>query len=183
MNMSSPWLYLPPLLLVAAAFVAGMGMVGRTARKPETSAGDQPTIRWALVALLLLVAAVHVPLIGEHLEEAPYMGVAFAVFVAVAFVVATGLALGPSRLGFAVAAGLCGCAIVAFLATRLTAFPQISDDVGNWSEPLGIVALATETAVVALSRVATRRLSLRRSSGDAAGRRHALVGRGSATTS
>jgi hypothetical protein len=178
MNMSSPWAYLPPLLLVAGAFVAGIGMVGRTARKPETAAGDQPTIRWALVALLLVVAAVHVPLISEHLEEAPYMGVAFAVFVAAAFAVATGLALGPSRLGFTVAAGLCACAIVAFLATRLTAFPQISDDVGNWSEPLGIAALATETAVVALSQWA-----LRRSSGGPAPARHALFGGGTPTTS
>ena len=58
--------------------------------------------RWPTAALLLLIAAVHVPLIGDHLEEAPYVGWLFiplascASLLAVAVLVADAPASGRS---------------------------------------------------------------------------------------
>ena len=43
---------------------------------------------------------------------------------------------------------VCGAAIVGYAATRLVAFPQLADDVGNWLEPLGVVAVVSEGVVV-----------------------------------
>jgi hypothetical protein len=52
---------------------------------------------------------------------------------------------------------VCGAAVVGYVATRLTAFPQLADDVGNWFEPLGVVSVLTEALVVVLAVVAVRR--------------------------
>ncbi|MDQ2788246.1 MAG: hypothetical protein M3Y73_00515 [Actinomycetota bacterium] len=50
-------------------------------------------------------------------------------------------------------------AIVGYIGTRSVAFPQLADDVGNWLEPLGIVAILAEAVVViaAVNGVAARR--------------------------
>ncbi len=38
--------------------------------------------------------------------------------------------------------------VLGYAATRLVAFPELGDDVGNWLEPLGVIAVASELAVV-----------------------------------
>ncbi len=108
--------------------------------------------RWPAAVTLLVVAGVHIPLIGEHLSEAPYVG---ALFIALS-VVSIGLALvllvadlPAVWLSIAVVVIL---AIVAFVLSRTVGLPQIGDDVDNWTEPLGFPALASEvlTALFAL---------------------------------
>lgn len=42
-------------------------------------------------------------------------------------------------------------AVVAFLASRTVGLPQIHDDIGNWSEPLAVPALAVEVLTVAFA--------------------------------
>ena len=65
---------------------------------------------------------------------------------------------------FAVAGALCAAAIGAYCMTRLIAFPQLADDVGNWGETAGVVSVASEAAVVALSLVFARAHTNRRRS-------------------
>jgi hypothetical protein len=108
--------------------------------------------RWrGLVALAALVAAAaHVPVIGPHLEEAPYMGVLFLLLTIACAALAVTLMLHDSAGVYAAAVVLCGTAIVGYAATRIVAFPELADDVGNWLEPLGVLAVLSEaTAVVA----------------------------------
>ena len=45
----------------------------------------------------------------------------------------------------------CLLAVTAFLASRTVGLPQLADDVGNWTEPLGFPALVSESLVVALA--------------------------------
>jgi hypothetical protein len=118
---------------------------------------SQNAIRQPVIALLLVTAAAHVPVISEHLEEAPYMGYLFIGFTLATFALATALAVRPGRSWYLVAAGVCATGIVAYVATRLVAFPRLADDVGMWTEPLGMVCITTEAAAVALSLVALRR--------------------------
>ena len=106
--------------------------------------------RWLVVALLAVAAVAHIPLVGEHLMEAPYMGVLFVLFTAAALLTAGALALKASALRYAAATGLCAAAVVTYAATRLVAFPQLADDVGAWAEPLGVLSIAVEAAVVVL---------------------------------
>src|SRR4051812_16411074 len=111
-------------------------------------------LRWPTAAALLVAAAAHIPVTPEHLHEAPYMGWLFVGFTIVAAITAVTLAIwGTAPAPFLVAGALCAAAIAAYALTRLIAFPELSDDVGNWGEPLGVLSIASEAGVVFLSVV------------------------------
>ncbi len=115
------------------------------------------TRRTTLLAVLASVAAAaHVPGIAEHLEEAPYMGVLFALFAAACAGLAVAAIARPGRATATAAVALCGAALATYAATRLVAFPQLGDDVGNWFESLGVVSVLAEAAVVATALKAAR---------------------------
>lgn len=119
-------------------------------------------LRWPTAAALIVAAAAHIPVIPEHLDEAPYMGVLFIAFTVVAAVLAVVVATrGTASAPFLVAGGVCAVAIVTYCLTRVVAFPQLGDDVGNWGESLGVVSIASEAAVVALSLAAAARRAKR----------------------
>jgi hypothetical protein len=153
-NMSSAWSSLPPLIVVGAGFLAIMEMAGRGNRRSRSVAAAQP--RLEIIALLFVASMAHVPVIPEHLKEAPYMGVLFIGFTLASFVVATVLAFRPALGCYRVVVALCSAAVTAYVATRLIAFPQLADDVGAWAEPLGLVSISTETLAVVLSALALR---------------------------
>ena len=146
---------LPPLATVAAAFLLGVGMVQRE----QEAAAERPVDprRWSTILLLLVASLAHIPVIPEHLHEAPYMGVLFVLFTLTAFGLAALLAARPAAVLSPVAAALCAAAVLAYTATRVVAFPQLGDDVGNWTEPLGVVSVVAELGVVLLGTVGVRR--------------------------
>lgn len=104
--------------------------------------------RYPVAAGALVAASAHIPVISSHLDEAPYMGSLFIVLTVACSALAVGLLLLDDRAVYGLAVLTCGLAIVGYVATRLVAFPQLSDDVGDWAEPLGVVAIAAEALVV-----------------------------------
>lgn len=109
-------------------------------------------LRWPTSLALLVAAAAHVPVIPEHLHEAPYMGALFVAFTVVAGTLAIVIAVrGSAPAPFVVAGAVCAAAIVAYCLTRLIAFPQLGDDVGNWGETEGVISIVSEALVVLLS--------------------------------
>lgn len=129
--------------------------------------------RWILTGASVEAAAAHVPVIGPHLHQAPYMGLLFVVLVAACVTLAAVVLVHDSPAVYAGAALTCGLAIIGYAATRLIAFPDLSDDVGNWLEPLGIVSICAETTVVLAAVTALRAgdcaTRLRRAVGDHGG--------------
>jgi hypothetical protein len=121
--------------------------------------------RWVVVAALLVAAAAHLPVIGEHLMEAPYMGVLFIVLTAACFLLAAVLISVDSAAAYALAVLTCTLAVLGYAATRTFAFPQLSDDVGNWTEPLGVVSIAAESIAAAFSLSVLGRASSRSPAG------------------
>lgn len=163
-----PWNHLAELFVVGAAFLAGMALIGHRSSSARRS-GPPGWVRWATVAALFVSATAHVPMTPAHLEEAPYMGVLFILYTAVAFAIAAVLAARPGPRWYAAGGALAAAAIAMYSATRLVAFPSLGDDVGHWTEPLGLVAVGAEAVVVALAAVAlwryvdqSRSLPLRR---------------------
>jgi hypothetical protein len=65
--------------------------------------------------------------------------------------IAAVLARGGFREAWAAAVVLPASAIAGFVLTRTIGLPQAHGDVGNWSEPLGLAALFTEGAVIAVA--------------------------------
>jgi hypothetical protein len=107
--------------------------------------------RWPAAVLLLVTAGTHVPLVPEHLEEAPYVGVLFIALVIVSVVVAVLVLVRDTPVVWAVAGLVTLLAVLGFLVSRTVGLPQIGDDIGNWTEPLGYPAVASEVLVTALA--------------------------------
>ncbi|MDT4938607.1 MAG: hypothetical protein QOG80_2278 [Pseudonocardiales bacterium] len=114
-------------------------------------ARQKSPLRWPLALAAALAAVAHIPVIGSHLHEAPYMGVLFIVLTAACLALATGALTYDSPAIYAASAVTCSLAVVGYAVTRLIALPMLADDVGNWLEPLGIVSVAAELVVVALA--------------------------------
>ena len=110
-------------------------------------------LRSATVAMIVVAAVAHVPVIAPHLDEAPYMGVLFIALTAVCLTLGAVIAATDATWAYQAAVAVCGAAVLAYAATRLVAFPQLADDVGNWFEPLGVVSVISESLVVGLAAV------------------------------
>jgi len=107
--------------------------------------------QWCASFLLLVAAATHIPLIQDHLEEAPYVGWLFILLSVVCIALAIAIVFVDNAGVWALSGLTCFAAAVAFLASRTVGLPQIGDDVGNWTEPLGFPAVASEVLMVALA--------------------------------
>ena len=115
-------------------------------------------LRWALALAATVSAVAHIPPTPEHLVEAPYMGVGFVAFTLTCLALAAAALVRDSAVVYRSAAAVCGAGIATYAATRLVSFPLLSDDVGNWLEPLGVVSVLAEAVVVVASlRALSRR--------------------------
>jgi hypothetical protein len=59
-----------------------------------------------------------------------------------------------SRLSWLAAAGVAASALVGFVVNRTVGLPNAMDDIGNWTEPLGLASLFVEATTVAVSLAA-----------------------------
>jgi uncharacterized membrane protein YfcA len=105
--------------------------------------------RGPAVAASLVTMAAHVPITAAHLREAPYIGALFIVLEVVATLLAVWLLCRDDRATYRLIALTGLLAIVGYVVSRSVGLPQIGDDVGNWAEPLGVVAIVAESLMVA----------------------------------
>jgi hypothetical protein len=105
-------------------------------------------LRWLLAGSAVVSAGAHVPVVSDHLREAPYMGWEFVVLIAACLWIAVGALVCDSGALYAVAVFTCGTAVLGYAATRTVPVPRLADDVGNWFEPLGVVSILAESLVV-----------------------------------
>jgi hypothetical protein len=120
--------------------------MGQTDVIREHARGTQAFARGFVVAACAASAGAHAGLVPEHLREAPQLGVAFIVSVALLLAVAAAIVIYPANRRLVQAAALLlGGLIVAYAASRTTGLP--------WLEPhpesADAVGLATK-AVEAL---------------------------------
>ena len=94
--------------------------------------------QWCASFLLLVAAGTHI-------------GWLFIAFSVVCIVLAVAILLVDNPGVWILSGAVCLAAVVGFLASRTVGLPQIGDDVGNWTEPLGIPAVASEALMVVLA--------------------------------
>ena len=97
------------------------------------------------------VALIHVLDLPGTFGEAPYKGVLYVGLIAGCLAAAAALVGRSDRRAWLVAAALPLGAMVAFVLSRTVGLPNGADDIGNWSEPLGLASLFVEGCLVALS--------------------------------
>lgn len=117
----------------------------------DLARSSTPGWRWLTAACLAITACVHIAIAPAHLREAPYAGVLFIALAGAALVTATLLLTAEHRLVWLAAAMLSTAALLGYLLSRSVGLPSLGDDVGDWLNPLGVVAVAAETAVVLIA--------------------------------
>jgi hypothetical protein len=148
---------------------------------PVTTTLEQTAIREAVrsgvargVAAIGLagVALIHLLDLPGTLSETPYI---FFLYLALMFssIALAGILIqtGDVRV-WAAATVLSVLVIVAYVLSRTTGLPQSSDDIGNWSEPLGMASLFVEGSLVTLGSVVLFGRWMRRETGVYAGKGH-----------
>jgi hypothetical protein len=100
---------------------------------------------------LLGIALVHILDAIPTFKELPYEGWLYVGLIAASVILAGALVSGASRRVWSAVAGLAGAAILAYVYSRTVGLPRAGDDIGNWSEPLGVASLFVEGAVVVVA--------------------------------
>jgi hypothetical protein len=108
-------------------------------------------LRWPLAGLSAISAAAHLPVLSDHFHEVPYIGVEFIVLIVACLLIAVAAPAWDTAALYAVAAITCALAVAAYVMTRAVTLPGLADDVGDWLEPLGVVAILAEAATVAVA--------------------------------
>ena len=101
--------------------------------------------RWPAAAALSATAAIHMTLVPVHLREAPYAGALFIGLSAAALATAVLLSATDHDLVWRAAGAISLGALVAYFLSRSVGLPSMSDDIGDWANPLGLAAVACET--------------------------------------
>jgi hypothetical protein len=120
------------------------------------SLGRLPLFEIGAIAGLLGIAWIHFLDLSDKLEETPYLGVAYIGLI-VGCLAAVVLLARRDRRGFLVGGGLAAATILAYVLSRTTGLPAATDDIGNWTETLGIWSLVVEGAVVVVTVAALQR--------------------------
>ncbi|MDQ1568033.1 MAG: hypothetical protein QOF96_2913 [Actinomycetota bacterium] len=118
-----------------------------------TSRVHPPIFEALTIVGLIGIAWVHILDLSGKMEETPYLGLAYIGLIA-GCAAAIVLLARRDRRGFLLAGGLAAATFLGYCLSRTTGLPAATDDVGNWTETLGVWSLVLEGAVVALSAAA-----------------------------
>ena len=122
---------------------------GPAATSILTPTSGTSIIRRALVAAGLFgIAAVHLADLPGKMQEVPYLGWAYIGLIATSLVLAELVTTRADRRLMAASAGLSAAVLVGFVINRTIGMPNATDDIGNWTEPLGMISLLIEAGVI-----------------------------------
>jgi hypothetical protein len=106
------------------------------------------------------VALIHLLDTPGTFADAPYRGWLYLALISGCVLTAAALIRSGDPRAWAAAALLAGGATLAYVVSRTIGLPQGADDIGNWSEPLGIASLFVEGGLIALCWERLRPFSL-----------------------
>jgi hypothetical protein len=123
----------------------------------EARAG-QLSIRIFGALLCLAVAAIHV--IDQHgfpgSKEPSYVGIGFYVVEAAGVLAALLLLSRRVRVGWFLSLGVAAGPLLGYVLSRGPGLPEYTDDIGKWTEPLGVVSLVVEAVLLVLALAMVR---------------------------
>jgi hypothetical protein len=105
---------------------------------------------------LAAIAVIHAVDSVGHWSDARYLFWMYMALIAAAIGLAGAVLLHRSPLPLLAAAGLAALVFVGYVISRTVGLPDGADDIGNWTEPLGLASLVVEGMVVAVGLAAFR---------------------------
>jgi hypothetical protein len=118
--------------------------------RDESTSATLPTLA---AAGAIGEAVVHIPLLESHLTEAPYIGVGFLLLIVAGFTVGTKLLVAPDKRAWALCGLVATLALLGYILSRTVGLPQIHDDIGDWQDPLGTLAILCEFTMLVATLV------------------------------
>jgi hypothetical protein len=116
--------------------------------------GGEIVARAVAVIGLAGVALIHLlDAIGKF-HETPYMGWMYIGLILACLATAGALIRANAREAWLAAFVLPASAAIGFTLTRTVGLPQAHEDIGNWSEPLGLASLFVEGTLMATAAYA-----------------------------
>jgi hypothetical protein len=100
---------------------------------------------------MLAIALIHLLDVIGKIKETPYLGVMYIALMVAGVAVAFYLLHTGSALAWAAAGLLAAATLIGFILSRTTGLPNASDDIGNWTEPLGLASMFVEGAVIVVA--------------------------------
>ncbi len=118
-----------------------------------------PLFELGTSAGLLAIAWIHFLDLADKMEETPYLGLAYIGLIAGCLAGVVLLARRDHR-GFVLGGGLAAATMIGYILSRTTGLPAATDDIGNWTETIGVWSLIAESAVVLVAVAALRLTTL-----------------------
>lgn len=118
---------------------------------PAEAVQTDPVPRATGIVGLVGVAAIHFVQVVPTTEQTPWLGAGFVLLTVACVALAGRLIAGQSRATWVQVGVVNGLAILGYILTRTFSTFIDNQDVGNWSENLGMGALLVEGLLVLLS--------------------------------
>ena len=110
--------------------------------------------RAVLAVGLAGIALIHLlDSIGKYSETRSLFWL-YVALMAASLATAAAVLFTRARWTFLAAAGLAMGALIGYVLSRTTGLPNATDDIGNWTEPLGLASLFVEGVVIAVGMAA-----------------------------
>ncbi|HET7901700.1 MAG TPA: hypothetical protein VFL59_10975 [Candidatus Nanopelagicales bacterium] len=106
---------------------------------------------------MILTAAVHIPVAAEHVGGPRYLLLGFDALVLVSAALAASLLVRVTRATLLAAVLTSVAAISAYVVSRSYGLPLEDDDIGDWANTLGVVAVLAEASVLVAAAHLLRR--------------------------
>jgi hypothetical protein len=100
---------------------------------------------------MLGIALIHLLDVIGKIKETPYLRVMYIALMVASVAVAFYLLHTGSTRAWAAAGLLAAATLTGFILSRTTGLPHASDDIGNWTEGLGLASMFVEAAVIVLA--------------------------------
>jgi hypothetical protein len=100
---------------------------------------------------MLAIALIHLLDVIGKIKETPYLGLMYIALMVASVAVAFYLLHTGSTRAWAAAGLLAAATLTGFILSRTTGLPNATDDIGNWTEGLGLASMFVEAAVILLA--------------------------------
>jgi hypothetical protein len=116
-----------------------------------TDVVDDAVARLVAIAGLGGVALVHVLQLPDAFAAVDYLGVLFVGAIVASVVLAALLTRMSDQLVWAATGALPALVLIGYILSRTSGLPGFTDDIDEWTEPLGLVSMVFEGLLVCLS--------------------------------
>ncbi len=112
---------------------------------------EDPVGRAVGIVGLAGIALIHVLDSVSKYGETRYIFFLYILLIVTVLGAAALLLRGDSRTAWAVAALTTGATLTGYILSRTIGLPQASQDIGNWSDPLGLTSVFVESCTLVLA--------------------------------